>query len=641
MRFTGLLRGVFGFLALVTGHAAFATPAGYTYYSVGDVAAKTPGKTDLGLMLVGGGGWDLDAYRWFFERAGHGHIVILSASADAEAGESYYREIGGIASVETLTFDDRKASSDPRVLAILRRADGIFIGGGDQSNYVRFWKGTPVEDALNRHVANGKPIGGTSAGLAILGFAAYGSMDGRSIESITALADPMDPGVTIVHDFLKVPYLQHIVTDTHFKARDRLGRLIAFLAQVRMTDDPKAVGIGVDEKTALCVDAKGIGRLFTSGSGYAWLVEPQGQPAMARGPLDWPEVKITGIGPESVIDLKTLKVASPAFGGTASVKGGRVSNVPIIPGSTWSLAIHGGAGVVERQSMTAANEAEYRKGLDEALRAGAGVLEKGGSSLDAVEASVRVLEDNPLFNAGKGAVFDSQGTNELDAAIMDGPSLKAGAVAGVTRTRNPVSLARAVMERSSHVMLAGAGADLFSKEQGLDQVDPTYFRTDARWREYLEWKKAQDVQPVAQHHFGTVGAVARDMFGHVAAATSTGGLTGKKWGRIGDSPLIGAGTYAEADCAVSATGTGEYFMRTVAAHQVCDRLNMNKQTIDSAAQDVIDEIEDMGGEGAIMAMDRSGHVAFSMNSEGMYRGSVSSNSPPRTAIYSAETTNAR
>lgn len=185
----------------------------------------------------------------------------------------------------------------------------------------------------------------------------------------------------------------------------------------------------------------------------------------------------------------------------------------------------------------------------------------------------------------------------------------AGAVAGVTRTRNPVSLARAVMERSPHVLLAGEGADRFSTEKGLEQVDPAYFRTDRRWQEYLDWSKSQH-ELAPQRHFGTVGAVARDTRGHLAAATSTGGLTGKRWGRIGDSPLIGAGTYAQPDCAVSATGTGEFFMRTVAAHQVCARLTWNKESIETAAKNVIDDIADMGGEGAILAMDGSGQVGF-------------------------------
>jgi len=231
----------------------------------------------------------------------------------------------------------------PRVLAILGRADGIFIGGGDQANYVRFWKGTPVEDFLNAHVAAGRPIGGTSAGLAILGFASYGAMDGGSLDSSTALRNPSGPAVTIVRDFLKVPYLGRVVTDTHFSARNRLGRLIAFLAQVRSSGAPAAVGIGIDEKSALCVDSNGIGRLYTSGNGFAWLVEPQGLPRSARGPLGWPAVKITGIGPGSSIDLTNLQVTNPAFYGIASVEAGRLANVPAPPAEASAPASDGAA----------------------------------------------------------------------------------------------------------------------------------------------------------------------------------------------------------------------------------------------------------------------------------------------------------
>lgn len=327
---------LFSVLALVCGlapaQASNAAPAGYTYYEVGDVAAPTPGSTEAGLMLMGGGDWDYRAWRWFLAKAGHGHVVILRASGDGEGGEEIYRDIGGAASVRTLIFDDRKASEDPRVLAILESADGVFLGGGDQAKYVRFWKGTPVQKALNDHVARGRPIGGTSAGLAILGGAGYGAMDGGSIDSITALKDPMGPEVTMVGDFLTMPYLAHVVTDTHFSARDRLGRLIAFVAQVRTSSDPQAVGLGVDEDGALCVDADGVGRFFTASSGYAWLVQPDGAPRVEPGqPLDYPAVRVTTLGQDGEIDLKTMRITRPAFSGTASVQAGRLLNVPADP----------------------------------------------------------------------------------------------------------------------------------------------------------------------------------------------------------------------------------------------------------------------------------------------------------------------
>lgn len=306
--------------------------------------------------------------------------------------------------------------------------------------------------------------------------------------------------------------------------------------------------------------------------------------------------------------------------------------------SQWSLAVHGGAGVLERGELTPEKDKAYRAGLNAALEAGAKVLKAGGSSLDAVEAAVRVLEDNPLFNAGKGAVFTAEGRNELDAAIMDGATLKAGAVAGATRTRNPISLARAVMEKSPHVLLAREGADQFSKEMSLEQAPPEYFYTEERWKQLLAWRKDHHAALDPTHLFGTVGAVALDQAGHVAAATSTGGMTGKRWGRIGDSPIIGAGTYArDGVCAVSATGSGEYFIRESAARQVCDRVAWKGEAIQQAADGTMASITKIGGDGGLIAIDGQGRVAFGMNDLGMYRGAISSAAPtPRTAIYADE-----
>jgi len=304
---------------------------------------------------------------------------------------------------------------------------------------------------------------------------------------------------------------------------------------------------------------------------------------------------------------------------------------------TWALAIHGGAGVIERGSLTPEKESAYRAAMLTAMDAGSAVLRRGGSSLDAVEAAIRVLEDNPLFNAGRGAVFTADGRNELDASIMDGATRKAGAVAGVTRTRNPISLARAVMEKSRHVMLAREGADQFSVEQGLPQVDPGYFRTEERWQQLLDWRRdnAKLIDPT--HSRGTVGAVAIDTKGHVAAGTSTGGMTGKRWGRVGDSPVIGAGTYAaDGNCAVSATGSGEFFIRTSAARQLCDRIAWRGDSVDVAAAGTIADIGAIGGDGGVIAMDGKGNIAFAMNSSGMYRGWVTSAQPASTAIYSNE-----
>ena len=303
----------------------------------------------------------------------------------------------------------------------------------------------------------------------------------------------------------------------------------------------------------------------------------------------------------------------------------------------WALAIHGGAGVIERGDLTADKEIAYRAALLAALDAGSTVLRRGGSSLDAVEATIRVLEDDPLFNAGRGAVFTADGRNELDASIMDGTTRKAGAVAGVTRTRNPISLARVVMEKSPHVMLAREGADQFSVEQGLPQVDPGYFRTEQRWQQLLDWRRDNAKLLDPTHSRGTVGAVAIDIHGHVAAGTSTGGMTGKRWGRVGDSPVIGAGTYAaDGTCAVSATGSGEFFIRTSAARQLCDRIAWHGDSVQAAASATIADIGDIGGDGGVIAMDGMGHIAFAMNSSGMYRGWVTSSAAAATAIYSSE-----
>jgi beta-aspartyl-peptidase (threonine type) len=311
------------------------------------------------------------------------------------------------------------------------------------------------------------------------------------------------------------------------------------------------------------------------------------------------------------------------------------------------LALHGGCGVMTRAEMTPAMEKEYRAALDAALVAGKAALDKeGGTALDAVIAAVIVMEDSPLFNAGKGAAFSRDGRNELDAAIMDGSTGRAGAVAGVTTVKNPITAARAVMEKSGHVLLAGPGADAFAKSAGCQIVDPSYFRTEYRWRAYQErLRKEKDADgksssidrkslPGAER-FGTVGAVALDRHGNLAAATSTGGLTMKRHGRIGDSPIIGAGTFARNEsCAVSATGDGEYFIRGVAAHDVAARVEYKKQSVADAARDALaNRITKAGGEGAFIVLDRTGALAMPFNTEGMYRGYVTSDGKRHVAIY--------
>ena len=300
----------------------------------------------------------------------------------------------------------------------------------------------------------------------------------------------------------------------------------------------------------------------------------------------------------------------------------------------WSLVIHGGAGTIEKARMKPGQEQAIREALELALNKGSIVLKSGGSSLDAVEAAVRALEDDPNFNAGRGAVFTYEGNNELDAAIMDGRDRRAGAVAGITKTKNPISLARAVMEKSPHVMLAGDGADRFSAEQGLPQVENSYFATPERRRQLDELKAKKLSWFDVDLKYGTVGAVAVDQAGHVAAATSTGGLTGKRWGRIGDAPIIGAGTYADdRACAVSATGAGEFFIRQGVAHEICARVRFKGENIVDAARTVMAEVKALGGDGGVIVVGPGGEGGWSFNTPGMYRGRASSTRAPEVAMF--------
>lgn len=300
-----------------------------------------------------------------------------------------------------------------------------------------------------------------------------------------------------------------------------------------------------------------------------------------------------------------------------------------------TIVIHGGAGVIAREQLGADGGAAYREGLNAALDAGYSVLEAGGSSLDAVTAAVRVLEDNPLFNAGRGAVLNHEGEAELDASIMDGRDLRAGAIAGVKHVRNPIDLARRVMEHSPHVLLHGAGAEEFALQQGFTLVPNDYFRTPARKAQLERILRGQTQPKNELAALGTVGAVAVDQHGNVAAATSTGGMADKRWSRIGDSPIIGAGTYADnASCAVSATGHGEFFMRKVVAYDVCALMQYKGWSLERAAREVIQKkLKEFGGEGGVIAVDAKGNAVMEFNSPGMFRGMRDSTGRRMTAIY--------
>jgi beta-aspartyl-peptidase (threonine type) len=322
----------------------------------------------------------------------------------------------------------------------------------------------------------------------------------------------------------------------------------------------------------------------------------------------------------------------------------------------WSLAIHGGAGTLDPKQMTPEKRAAYEAALQAALEAGSKVLREGGSAMDAIKAAIIPMEDSPLFNAGKGAVFTWDGTNELDASIMDGRDRSAGAVAGVKTVRNPILLADKVRTDSEHVFLMGAGAEAFALEKGFPVTPPEYFATPAR-REALERLKAEKLLALdVDHKFGTVGAVALDQNGNVAAGTSTGGMTGKRWGRVGDAPVIGAGTYADnRACAVSATGWGEYFLRVGVAHEICARLRAVHEvkaamasTPDAGnaveakeAQYIIDEVmadvAGLGGDGGVILVTPEGHALFSFNTTGMYRGRATSAGLREVGIFGGET----
>jgi len=352
-----------------------------------------------------------------------------------------------------------------------------------------------------------------------------------------------------------------------------------------------------------------------------------------------------------LVAVAALLVAAPAAAKPAEGK--------------WAIAIHGGAGVIERKDLTPEQERAYRAALTAAVEKGSDILRRGGSSLDAVEAVIRDLEDDPLFNAGRGAVFTAEGRNELDASIMDGRTLAAGSVAGVTTVRHPISLARAVMERSPHVMMVGQGAEAFARSIGLEIVEPGFFFTERRWQSLGKelarrgWPMpprpagapppptaALPDREIDDHRFGTVGVAAMDQSGALAAGTSTGGTTAKRWGRVGDAPIIGAGTYADSRCAVSATGTGEFFIRMTVARDICALVQYRGMSLQRAADEVVVRRltamphgtgpADPQPEGGVIGVSRKGELMFSMNTPGMYRGGAAWNRPARVAIFRDE-----
>jgi L-asparaginase / beta-aspartyl-peptidase len=349
-----------------------------------------------------------------------------------------------------------------------------------------------------------------------------------------------------------------------------------------------------------------------------------------------------GVGAAALASCLPAKADAAAPGQMPVTSGkGTQKAGPLQP---FGFVIHGGAGTIERGRMTPERERAYRDKLTEALLAGFAVLKKGGACLDAVVAAITLLEDSPLFNAGKGAVFTSEGTNELDSSIMDGRTLKAGAVAGLKRVKNPILLARLVMEQSPHVMMTGEGAEAFAVQKGVELVDPKYFYTEERWQQLQKVKEAEKnpppkssklaPTPFDEHKFGTVGAVALDRAGNLGAGTSTGGTTNKRFGRVGDSPIIGAGTYADNEtCAVSCTGDGEYFIRAAVAHDISAQMRYAGKSVERAAADSLEKVAKIGGTGGLIALDRRGNFAMPFNTSGMYRGFVGADGQPHVLIY--------
>ncbi|HJO08594.1 MAG TPA: isoaspartyl peptidase/L-asparaginase [Verrucomicrobiota bacterium] len=313
-------------------------------------------------------------------------------------------------------------------------------------------------------------------------------------------------------------------------------------------------------------------------------------------------------------------------------------------GNPVAIVIHAGAGRLSRDSLTLEREQLYRATLEQSLRAGHTILKRGGSALDAVEEAIVIMEDAPVFNAGKGAVFTAEGKNELDASIMDGSTLQAGAVGGVTTVKNPIRAAIAVMEKSPHVLFTNRGAEKFASDNGLEIVDPNYFFTKRRWEQILEWRKEQEAKSKPQStaeqgrhtdYFGTVGCVALDASGNIAAGTSTGGMTGKRFGRIGDSPIIGAGTYADNRTAgISCTGHGEYFIRHAVAHDISARMAYKEESLAKAAADVVQTVhKQAGGSGGIIGLDAKGNIAMEFNTPAMTRGAIDRDGNLKTAFF--------
>ena len=542
-------------------------------------------KSQGSLVIVGGGEQTDEITDRFVELAGGAEaklVVIPTASSDETLPEPKASAITerwrarGIENTVLLHTRDRDEANRNEFSAPLREATAVWISGGAQTRLASAYVGTKVQTELHALLKRGGVIGGTSAGAAI--------QSGVMIEN----------GNPVPNIGRGLDLLPNAIIDQHFLARNRGNRLIEAIRR-----HPNLVGIGIDEATALVVQGS---RAEVIGDSYVVLVtaakgdQPTGILTMRKG---------------KKIDLKEF---AP-----------KQKSKPI----EWAIVVHGGAGSVRDDASDETVQA-WRNGLKKALDQGKSIVEEGGTSLDAVAATIRVLEDNPLFNAGKGAVFNSAGEHELDASIMDGKTMDGGAVAGVSTVRNPIGLARLVMEKTRHVLLSGPGAEQFATEQKVERTPNDYFSTERRresWervREKEAKKPTVRLSPAQAWQYGTVGCVVLDTHGNLAAGTSTGGLTNKKFGRIGDSPILGAGTYADNQtCGVSATGIGEQFIRHSVTAQISQLMRHRGWTLKRSAEYVLNEQLNKG-DGGVIAIDRFGKIEWVYTSPGMFRAAADS-----------------
>lgn len=614
-----------------------------------DVITATKG----GVALIGGGGNVDGAFKWMIDRSGGGDVVVIRASGDYLYNDDIIKS-GKVNSVETLLIDSREVANNAQVATTIRNAEMLFITGGDQSNYMNFWRGTKTAEAIN-YLLNQKkvPVGGTSAGCAILSGFYYSGETGSA--TAEAAMDPYDRLVTLYNnDFLQPPFLKNIITDQHYVARRRQARHVTFMSRIITDWKTFPKGIAPDERTAVCIDEQGNAQVVGEGKAYFLITDPAHAPERCKAgeTLQWVAnknaIKVyeiqgtpTGNGHFSVANFD----AANAQGGKWYwwwVENGSLQQSPM---DKYVLAIHGGAGTILQSTMTLEKEKGYRNALQRALEAGYAKWKSGAPGLDAVEATIRVLEDDPHFNAGKGAVFTHDGKNELDASIMNGRTLQAGSVAGVQKIRNPIAAARAVMEKSEHVMMVGAGAEQFAKETGIELVDPAYFRTEERWKQLQDAIEEDSAKSKLDHSqqkagtlnidnkFGTVGCVVLDKSGALAAGTSTGGMTNKKYGRVGDAPIIGAGTYANGTVGISCTGWGEFYIRSVVAYDLAAIMEYKGFSVQDAGKAVIEKVGKLGGDGGLIALDKNGNLAMPFNTAGMYRGAVTSEGKIEIYIY--------